>query len=327
MKATTPGKKETNVTRNYIVIGVRTVAITYQDLYSNISKSLAAMGIEAARLEAREILCAASGKTPEKFLQDLNLYTTDEIVETVAAMVDRRETGEPVAYIIGEWSFCGLSFHVNANVLIPRIDTEMLANIAVDRLKKEPGNLRVLDLCAGSGCVGITIAHRLKNARTVLVDLSDGALDLCKKNIRRHNLTSRVVHLKGDALQAPSHALGQFDMLVSNPPYIPSGDIPGLDSSVKDFEPLMALDGGQDGLDFYRAITQLWMPALKPGGHLLYEVGIGQSEKVAMMLVKAGFENIRITRDTGGIDRVVEGQRPKERDIPDMLHETKQEEG
>lgn len=307
------------------------MAITYQDLYSNTSKRLAAQGIESARLEAREILCAASGKTPEKFLQDLNLYTTDAIAETVEAMTVRRESGEPVAYIIGEWSFCGLNFGVNASVLIPRIDTEMLANIAIDRLKKDeearPGsNFRVLDLCAGSGCVGITIAHRLKNVRAVLVDLSEGALDLCKKNIRRHNLTSRVVHLRGDALQAPSHALGLFDMLVCNPPYIPSGDIPGLDSSVKDFEPLMALDGGADGLDFYRAITRLWMPALKPGGHLIYEVGIGQSEKVAMMLVRAGFENIRITRDTGRIDRVVEGCRPKEREIPDLLHETKQEE-
>ena len=119
--------------------------------------------------------------------------------------------------------------------------------------------------------------------------------------------------------------LGQFDVLVCNPPYIPTGDLAALDTSVKDFEPLLALDGGEDGLDFYRGITELWQPALKPGGHLLYEVGIGQAEKVAWLLVKAGYENIRITRDTGGIDRVVEGQRPKEREIPDMLHETMEE--
>ena len=302
------------------------MAVTYLDLYYIINKRLAAVGIEAARLEAREILCAASGKTPEKFLQDMNIYTTDEIIETASAMAARREAGEPVAYIVGEWAFCGLNFHVNENVLIPRIDTEMLANIAVDRLRRETGNLRVLDLCAGSGCVGITIAQRLKNARVVLVDLSAGALELCKKNIRRHNLTGRVVHMRGDALQAPSHALGQFDMLVCNPPYIPSGDIPGLDSSVKDYEPLMALDGGEDGLDFYRAITTLWMPALKPGGHLVYEGGIDQSKKVGMLLREAGFEQIRITRDTGGIDRVVEGRKPMEREIPDEPRERKQEE-
>ena len=101
-------------------------------------------------------------------------------------------------------------------------------------------------------------------------------------------------------------------MLVCNPPYIATGDLDGLDPSVKDFEPLMALDGGEDGLDFYRAVTTLWKPAIKPGGHLLYEVGIGQAEDVAWLLVRAGYENIRITRDTGGIDRVVEGQRPLE---------------
>ena len=167
----------------------------------------------------------------------------------------------------------------------------------------------------------------MKNTRAVLVDLSDGALDLCKRNIRRHKLTGRAVYLKGDALQPPSHALGQFDVLVCNPPYIPTGDLAGLDASVKDFEPMMALDGGADGLDFYRGITSLWQPALKPGGHLLYEVGIGQAEQVAWLLVKAGYENIRITRDTGGIDRVVEGQRPKEQEIPDLLHETLEEEG
>ncbi len=307
------------------------VAITYHDLYLNTYRDLADLGIEAAKLEARELLCAAADKTPEKFLQDLSLYTTDEIQEKLAAMVERRKTGEPVAYIIGEWSFCGLTFAVNPQVLIPRIDTEMLANIVIDRLRKDeearPGSsFRVLDLCAGSGCVGLTIAYKMKNVRAVLVDLSDGALDLCKKNIRRHKLTGRAVHLKGDALQAPSHTLGLFDMLVCNPPYIPSGDIPGLDSSVKDFEPMMALDGGADGLDFYRAVTKLWKSALKPGGHLIYEVGIGQSEKVAGLLVQAGYENIRITRDTGRIDRVVEGQRPKEREIPDLLHESLHEE-
>lgn len=150
--------------------------------------------------------------------------------------------------------------------------------------------------------MGLSIAATLKNTRAILVDLSDGALDLCKRNIRRHKLTGRAVYLKGDALQPPSHTLGQFDALVCNPPYIPTGDLPALDRSVKDYEPMLALDGGSDGLDFYRAVTTLWKPALKPGGHLLYEVGVGQSEDVAWMLVNAGYENIRITRDTGGID-------------------------
>ena len=303
------------------------MTITYHDLYLKIRMALSSAGIEGAQLEAREILCAASGKTVEELYRDISLYTTQAIAEKALAMQERRMTGEPIAYLVGEWSFCGLPFYVSREALIPRVDTEMLAQLAMNRLKEYPGNTRILDLCAGTGCVGLTAAALVKNTRAVLVDLSDGALDLCKRNIRRHKLTGRAVYLKGDALQPPSHALGQFDVLVCNPPYIPTGDLAGLDSSVKDFEPLMALDGGEDGLDFYRQITSLWQPALKPGGHLLYEVGIGQAEQVAWLLVKAGYENIRITRDTGGIDRVVEGQRPQEPAVPETPDQTEEEEG
>lgn len=303
------------------------MTITYHDLYLKIRMALSSAGIEGAQLEAREILCAASGKTVEELYRDISLYTTQAIAEKALAMQERRMTGEPIAYLVGEWSFCGLPFYVSREALIPRVDTEMLAQLAMNRLKEYPGNTRILDLCAGTGCVGLTAAALVKNTRAVLVDLSDGALDLCKRNIRRHKLTGRAVYLKGDALQPPSHALGQFDVLVCNPPYIPTGDLAGLDSSVKDFEPLMALDGGEDGLDFYRQITSLWQPALKPGGHLLYEVGIGQAEQVAWLLVKAGYENIRITRDTGGIDRVVEGQRPQEPEVPEDPDQTEEEEG
>ena len=288
------------------------MTITYHDLFATIRKALQAAGVEAAQLETREILCVASGETGEELYRDFSLYTTDAIAERSLALLARREKGEPIAYLVGEWSFCGLPFDVSPAALIPRVDTEMLAQLAVNRLEAVPGHSRVLDLCAGTGCVGLTAAAQVKTARAVLVDLSDGALDLCKRNIRRHRLTGRAVYLKGDALQPPSHALGQFDVLVCNPPYIATGDLDGLDPSVKDFEPLMALDGGEDGLDFYRAVTTLWKPAIKPGGHLLYEVGIGQAEDVAWLLVRAGYENIRITRDTGGIDRVVEGQRPLE---------------
>ena len=290
---------------NYIVIGVRIMAITYHDLYLNTCKAMGAMGIEANRLEARELICAASGKSPEKLLQDLNLYTTDEIAATVEQMLQRRANGEPVAYIVGEWSFLGLPFDVGPQVLIPRVDTEVLAQHAINRLTEVEGNIRVLDLCAGSGCVGISIAHRIKTARAVLVDLSDGALDLCKKNIRRHNLTGRVVHLKGDAMQAPSPALGNFDILVSNPPYIPTGDIPGLDDSVKNFEPMMALDGGQDGLDFYRGIVENYTEALKPGGYLCFEFGMGQGDDVCRILTEHGYTILERVKDYHDTERAV----------------------
>ena len=290
------------------------MTIPYHDLMHAARAALRAAGVddEATKLEAQDLICAAAGKTPEQLYRDFSLYTTDAIAERIEQYMDRRLAGEPIAYIVGEWDFMGLRFFVNPSALIPRVDTEMLAQLSISRLKEHPGHTRVLDLCAGTGCVGLSIAATLKNTRAVLVDLSDGALDLCKRNIRRQKLTGRAVYLKGDALQPPSHTLGQFDALVCNPPYIPTGDLPSLDHSVKDYEPMLALDGGNDGLDFYRAVTTLWKPALKPGGHLLYEVGIGQSEDVAWMLVNAGYENIRITRDTGGIDRVVEGQRPLE---------------
>ena len=201
------------------------MAITYHDLYLKTRMALSSAGIEAAQLEAREILCAAAEKTAEELYRDISLYTTDAIAEKTEALQARRLAGEPIAYLLGEWSFCGLPFFVSPAALIPRVDTEMLAQLAMNRLKEHPGHTRILDLCAGTGCVGLTAAALLKNTRAVLVDLSDGALDLCKRNIRRHKLTGRAVSLKGDALQAPSHALGQFDVLVCNPPYIPTGDL------------------------------------------------------------------------------------------------------
>ncbi len=292
------------------------MAITYHDLFLKTKKTMMAAGIEAAQLESKELLCAAAGKSPETLLRDMRLYTTDEIEEKLNVMLERRLQGEPIAYLIGEWSFCGLNLYVSPAALIPRMDTEMLAQLAIGRLQGYKGRARILDLCAGTGCLGLTVAHTLRNTHAVLVDYSHAALELCKQNIRRHNLSGRVVYLHGDALQAPSPTLGQFDVLVCNPPYIPTKDIATLDNSVKDFEPILALDGGADGLDFYRAVTNLWKPAIKPGGYLLYEVGIGQAEQVAWILVRAGYENIRITRDTAGIDRVVEGRRPLE-DAPE----------
>ena len=274
--------------------------------------ALTGAGIEAAQLEARELICAAAGKTAEELYRDISLYTTDEIAVQTEALLARRLAGEPIAYLIGEWSFCGLPFYVSPEVLIPRVDTEMLAQLAMNRLKENPGHTRILDLCAGTGCLGITAAALVKTTRAVLVDLSDGALELCKRNIRRNRLTGRVVYLKGDALQAPSHALGQFDVLVCNPPYIPSGDIAGLDVSVRDYEPHLALDGGTDGLDFYRSACRRWRDVLHTGSRLAFEVGIGQADDVLRLMRGEGFGELEILPDPAGIPRVVTGLRYRE---------------
>lgn len=301
------------------------MASTYHDLRLDARRALEQAGVEAADFESWQIVSAASGKTREELLRDETLYVNDELVRQVASMVARRRREEPLAYVLGEWSFHHLDFFVDKTALIPRIDTEILADLAISYLRQIPGNTRVLDLCAGTGCLGITIASAVKTARSVLVELADGPLDLCKRNIRRHKLTGRVVHLKGDVTLPPSPALGQFDVVVCNPPYIATGEIPYLDPSVKDYEPMMALDGGPDGLTFYRSVIDLWKPALKPGGTLLFEVGIDQAKPVATLMARAGYQKILITRDTNKIERVVSGRRPQEAVIIPFPEGQKQE--
>ncbi len=288
------------------------MAFTYHDLKFHARNALKAVGLENAGLEAREILCVASGKTTEELLRDQDLYVNDDFIKRVGDMVDRRREGVPLAYVLGEWSFRELTLDVSPAALIPRQETEILAQLAIDwlREREEEEHLRVLDLCAGTGCVGLSIASEVKNTRVVLVDASPEALDLCRRNVRRNRLGARAIHMKGDALKEPNAALGLFDLLVCNPPYIPTGDIPGLDPSVRDFEPHIALDGGADGLDFYRSVTEQWTPLLRPGGHILYEVGIGQAEQVAMLMKRRGCKQLRITRDLAHIPRVVEGTIP-----------------
>ena len=283
------------------------MATTYNNLYLDIRRRLKAAGVESAQLEARELLCHAAGKSREQFYRDMALYASDPVEEKLAALVERRLAGEPVAYLIGEWEFYGLPLEVTPDVLIPRMDTEVLAERAILLARAAGEGARVLDLCAGSGCVGLAVAANVPTCRVVLADVSEAALKVCKQNVRRHELNARVTCVQADALQKPDAALWDFDVIACNPPYIPSGDIAGLDVSVRDYEPRSALDGGDDGLDFYRAITANWGSALRLGGSLLFEVGIGQAMDVGALLERSGFEDIQSTQDTQGIPRVVEG--------------------
>ena len=283
------------------------VATTYNNLYLDARKRLKAAGVEAAQLEARELVCFAAGKNREQFLRDMSLYASDEVEAKVAELMNRRLEGEPVAYLIGEWEFYGLPLDISRDVLIPRADTEVLAEQAILAARAAGEGARVLDLCAGSGCVGLAVAANVPACRVVLGELSEGALRVCKQNVRRNSLNARVTCVSVNALEPPASALWDFDIIACNPPYIPTGDIPGLDVSVRDYEPHMALDGGADGLDFYRAVTQKWKSALRLGGSLIFEVGIGQAPSVEDILARNGFEGIQTTADTQGIWRVVEG--------------------
>ncbi len=282
------------------------MAITYNNLYLDIRQQLRAAGIEAATLEARELVCFATGKSREQLYRDGALYASPELERRTRELVARHLAGEPVAYLIGEWEFYGLPLDISSEVLIPRPDTEVLAEQAIAYIKTL-GECRVLDLCAGSGCIGLAVAANAPQARVVLGEWSDGALKICRQNIRRNGLTGRVVPIQADARERPEKSLGDFQCIISNPPYIPHGDISGLDASVRDYEPHLALDGGEDGLDFYRAIAEKWKEALNVGGRLYFEVGIGQADSVLRIMRAQGFGDIQVVKDLHEIPRVVFG--------------------
>ena len=282
------------------------MAITYNNLYLDIRRQLRGAGIEAATLEARELVCFGTGKSREQLQRDGGLYASPELERRVRDLVDRHLAGEPVAYLIGEWEFYGLPLDISREVLIPRPDTEVLAEQAINYLRTQ-GECRVLDLCAGSGCVGLAIASQVPQTRVVLGEWSDGALKIYRQNIRRNGLSGRVVPMQADARDKPEKALGDFQCIVCNPPYIPRADIDGLDVSVKDYEPHLALDGGEDGLDFYRDISEKWKDALNIGGRLYFEVGIGQADSVLRIMRAQGFGDIQVVKDLHEIPRVVFG--------------------
>ena len=283
------------------------MANTYNNLFLDTRRLLRRAGVEAAPLEARELLCAAAGKSREQFYRDLPLYASDQVEQKLTQLVQRRLAGEPVAYIIGEWEFYGLPLDITSDVLIPRMDTEVLAEQTILLARQAGEGGRVLDLCAGSGCVGLAVAANVPGCRVVLADVSEAALAVCKRNVRRCDCNARVTCFPADALASPDPSLWDFDVIACNPPYIPTGDLAGLDPSVRDYEPRSALDGGADGLDFYRAVCAKWKNALRLGGSLLFEVGIGQDGAVKEILAGQGFRDIRAWQDTGGIWRVVGG--------------------
>lgn len=283
------------------------MATTYNNLYLDIRQQLRRAGIEGATLEARELVCFGTNKSREELARDGGLYASPELERRVRDLVERHLAGEPVAYLIGEWEFYGLPLDISRGVLIPRADTEVLAEQAILAARAAGEGARVLDLCAGSGCVGLAVAANAPNCRAVLADVSEEALKICRQNIRRNDLNARVTCVQADARQAPPAMLWDFDVIACNPPYIPTGDIDGLDPSVRDYEPRLALDGGDDGLDFYRDIAEKWRTALRLGGVLLFEVGIGQASGVEQILSRCGYEDIETFQDTGGIWRVVKG--------------------
>lgn len=269
---------------------------------------MSAEDMQMAGMLARQLLCHVSGKSQEQILADRELYASEEICTRMAELTSRVIAGEPLAYILGEWEFYGLKLYVDRNVLIPRDDTCAVATLAIQKalfLNKDP---RILDLCTGSGCIGIAVASRVKDARVTLGDISKDALAVAKKNILLHHLSGRVSCIQADALKKPTAFLGKFDMIISNPPYITAAEMEQLPHSVHDFEPHLALFGGEDGLAFYRAIAKNYAEALKSGGYLCFEFGMGQGDDVCRILEENQYTILERTRDYNDIERAVIAQ-------------------
>ena len=282
----------------------------YGELYLDARKKLLATEQDQAANIARELLSHVSGKSVARLLADRELYASEQIEADLDRAVERILNEEPLAYVLGQWSFYGLNLTVSPDVLIPRDDSMAVTDLAIQALEQmEQLRPRVLDLCTGSGCIGLAIAHMVPTARVTLADISADALKVAKKNIQDLKFSGRVSAFEVDARQKPNKFLGTFDLIVCNPPYVTGAQMQTLDRSVRDYEPHLALYGGEDGLEFYRKIAANYYPALKEDGYLCFEFGLGQHTSVQKILADAGYRDIRLQKDLRGIIRAVIAQK------------------
>lgn len=281
----------------------------YSNLYLEARRSFMRMEDEqTASLLARSLLCYVSGKTQEEIVAQREVYASEEVCQAMETAVKRVLAGEPLAYVLGEWSFYGMTLYINENVLIPRDDTCAVTQLAIKRGLYLDQNPRILDLCTGSGCIGLAVAKRVKDAHVTLADISQEALAVAKKNIQRHQMQARVVAVQANALEPAPEFLGKFDLIVSNPPYITTKEMQELDASVKDYEPHLALHGGDDGLDFYRSIAVNYKSALKKGGYLCLEYDPVQGDDICNILHENGFAVLERVRDFNERERALLAQ-------------------
>jgi release factor glutamine methyltransferase len=267
--------------------------------------------IESPRLDAEVLLAFALGTTRIGLVMDGKKPLAPDELARFRDLVKRRRTREPVAYLRGEREFYGRPFRVDRRVLVPRPDTETLVEVALARSRRVSMSMRALDLCTGSGCVAVSLARERPTSSVVATDFSADALVVARDNALRlgaYNVafTQGDLFLACDALRAGSRAL-RFDVIVANPPYIPAGEIATLMQDVRDFEPKLALDGGDDGLSLVRRIVSEAPRHLAPEGILALEVGAGQAPDVAALFEAAGFIAVERAKDYGRIERVVSG--------------------
>ena len=279
---------------------------TVSQLYREARKAIMSQEDEhTAALYARNLVCHVTGKTPEQVIADGQSYVGEQTCLDMDSAVERLLAGEPLAYVLGEWDFYGMTLHVNKNVLIPRDDTCAVTALAIKQSLFLDTSPRIMDLCTGSGCIGLAIASRVKDAKVTLADISREALAVAKKNVADMKLSARVSCVHADALAEPPGYLGKFDLIVSNPPYITGAEMEQLPHSVKAFEPHLALFGGSDGLAFYRNIAENYAKVLKPGGYLCFEFGMDQGDDVCRILCNNGFTVLERVKDYNDRERAV----------------------
>lgn len=279
------------------------------DCYAELKNKLEKAGCDSPAFDAMCLLEDLGGVPHGRLSGWLDCGLAPEQLVRLREAGEQRAAGRPLQYILGEWGFLSLTLAVGEGVLIPRPDTELLCEAAAEWLKGMEGSApaRVLDLCAGSGCVGLGLASLFPGVEVTAVELLETALDYLNKNIARYP-EYQVRAVRADVLRDGGQFSGDYQAILSNPPYIPREELPGLMREVQ-HEPLMALDGGTgDGLLFYRAIARDWLGKLLPGGFCAVEVGIGQAETVAALWEESGLCDVEIRPDLGGVPRVVIGR-------------------
>lgn len=268
---------------------------------------LKAAGKEAYAFEAELLMEKAAGLNRTALFLRGEESLSDEVLAVYGGFLSEREQGRPTQYILGEWEFMGLPFHVGEGVLIPRGDTEVLVETI---LEKEQSELlkSILDIGTGSGCIPVSLGHYGKFEKIMAVDISQKALGYATKNAAENKVN--IEFYESDLFaNVPAEWQGKLDAIVSNPPYIPKKDIEELMTEVKDFEPMNALDGGEDGLDFYRAIIKEARKWLRKDGWLFFEIGYDQGEALKSLLNEFGYTEIEIRKDLAGLDRVAMGKK------------------
>ena len=278
--------------------------MTLRELIRAGAEYLTENGVEDAAFDARQLAMFLFSLDGTALLLQGDRTVSPEEQAAFRALLARRAAGEPLQYLLGQWEFCGESFFVGPGVLIPRPETEQLAQWCVETVR-DRGLKRVYDLCAGTGCIGLTVAKSCPAARVYLLELYDGALAYLKQNEAAFALPNTAV-IQADVLRGLPQGLPAPDLIVSNPPYIRAEEIPGLQKEVG-FEPETALDGGGDGYVFYRAIAEQWLPLLPKGGFAAVECGEGQPETVAELFGPT--LECAVEKDLYGVPRFVTGAR------------------